>query len=691
MNQRGTRDAVALGNEQDMTQRELQRDKLEGKEEGFTGTNENETSTIGNCLAEVGLPSQPVHSSYQYQSLQTLKVIRLAELLPGTSSDPIHILLHPRTLSDLPGYAAASYEWGESIRQHKIFCGGSVLKVTANLFALLRRFRSSVETQLLWIDAICINQEDLEERSQQVPLMRDIYQKAATVLIWLGKEKPYTREGLQVISQLANAFDLSRSEHEFQRRGSFGQFRNSLDVPCGMQLEALTYKPGWAGVTDLVSSRTYFMRLWVVQEIVLSSNAMVVCGEHRIPWESYNKAVDLIWNCGFLHKGIDDYMILRNAYTIGLSKMHLLEFAPSLWFLVSAFSEAQATNPRDRIFGLLGMLLPGPQVDALPVDYKKSTAKVYQEAAESIIVHEQNLSLWRYLNLDPSARPGDGLPSWAPHFSETVARFSTRSSGFLIKCKHPMHITGDVLTVHGIILDSIEEVTENFSEQNLKASVLSAFKHQLSLKAAVDPAVISKAALQTLVTLDPSPDDHKSSEPAFSSLISSWTLADLGITPATVAQNPGLRSLAHTYSALEHIYPTEVACNMQVQDLVSQDPVLKWMLDQIASGHGTDFKSIVEFDLYDTKLALGRNLFHSRKGFIGIGPAGRNDRTECVATAVQVGDVVAVVAKAVTPVILRPCEEGVYTLVGSAHIGNLLETPCFEGGAIPEPVPFCIR
>jgi hypothetical protein len=130
---------------------------------------------------------------------------------------------------------------------------------------------------------------------------------------------------------------------------------------------------------------------------------------------------------------------------------------------------------------------------------------------------------------------------------------------------------------------------------------------------------------------------------------------------------------------------------MQVQDLISQDPILKWMLGQMASSRGTDIKSSIAFNLHEAGLAFGRNLFRTRKDFIGIGPADGNGTKGSMAAAAQVGDVAAITAKVVARVILRSCEEGRYPLVGSAHIGSLLELPCFGEGALTEPVPLRIR
>jgi hypothetical protein len=120
---------------------------------------------------------------YEYKRMTSSNSIRIAELLRGNVGEPIQILLHHRTLLDLSTCAAVSYEWGSDVRQHEINCEGRVIKVTRNLSNLLGKLRVRDENQLLWIDAICVNQKDLDERSEQVGLMRDIYHNVETALL----------------------------------------------------------------------------------------------------------------------------------------------------------------------------------------------------------------------------------------------------------------------------------------------------------------------------------------------------------------------------------------------------------------------------------------------------------------------------------------------------------------------------
>src|SRR4051812_32841312 len=112
--------------------------------------------------------------------------IRLLHLEPGTSDDVITFTLQPARLNQSPQYEAISYCWGDPADTLDVLCDGKALTITANLHAALRRLRRAGSTRVLWADAACINQADVQEKNKQVQLMRRIYTQPTRVLIWLG-------------------------------------------------------------------------------------------------------------------------------------------------------------------------------------------------------------------------------------------------------------------------------------------------------------------------------------------------------------------------------------------------------------------------------------------------------------------------------------------------------------------------
>ncbi|KAF2843234.1 hypothetical protein M501DRAFT_924367, partial [Patellaria atrata CBS 101060] len=123
---------------------------------------------------------------FQYTELPNSQSIRILTLHPGSYHDEITCSLSVSQLDNLEKYEAISYTWGDAKIAEEISVGDSRLAITTNLIGALRRFRLEDRDRKLWADAICINQHNLSERSQQVGIMRDIFQKASRTFVWLG-------------------------------------------------------------------------------------------------------------------------------------------------------------------------------------------------------------------------------------------------------------------------------------------------------------------------------------------------------------------------------------------------------------------------------------------------------------------------------------------------------------------------
>jgi hypothetical protein len=122
-----------------------------------------------------------------YSSLAAGNIqIRLVDLQPGDYDDPIRLHLRTVTLDGSVEYDALSYAWGTAISPHRTLVDGIPIAVTESLDLGLRRLRQH-DHCTLWIDALCINQQDVKERNHQVQHMGSIYGMAKHVLIWLGE------------------------------------------------------------------------------------------------------------------------------------------------------------------------------------------------------------------------------------------------------------------------------------------------------------------------------------------------------------------------------------------------------------------------------------------------------------------------------------------------------------------------
>lgn len=142
---------------------------------------------------------------YAHSPLEAPRLIRIIKLQPAILGDGLCCQLQTVSLDDPENciFEAVSYVWGTSGLDRPIVCNGEQLCVTPNCEVALRRFRKKTKTRTLWVDSICIDQTSIQERNQQVKLMKEIYSLAQQVLLWVGESDPKSDEALKHLSRLA--------------------------------------------------------------------------------------------------------------------------------------------------------------------------------------------------------------------------------------------------------------------------------------------------------------------------------------------------------------------------------------------------------------------------------------------------------------------------------------------------------
>ncbi|KAJ4985742.1 heterokaryon incompatibility protein [Stagonosporopsis vannaccii] len=319
--------------------------------------------------------------------------VRILELAPGTYDDDLSISLHVRSLRQkLPVYCALSYAWGHRLSSQKAVVGGKSMIIGFNLDYALRHIRCAiVEPILMWVDALCINQQDLDERSSQVLLMKDIYSSADRVLVYLGPEHP----GDAAATACFRNDEVPKPEEEYF---------SLLD-----RIESICQRP-------------WFGRVWIAQELALSQrDPTVYLGTITLPWSQfYNYVVKLERPPAFLdgHPRITAFM--RIMYRMKRLGRVRASRTTSLNLQIYRSAPAQATDPRDKVFGLLGICAFTPNQMHVSPDYTKSTSRVFAEATISMLQEGENLP-YGLLPLQPPRILHDGslyqqlpdLPTWA--------------------------------------------------------------------------------------------------------------------------------------------------------------------------------------------------------------------------------------------------------------------------------------
>ncbi|KAE9366430.1 HET-domain-containing protein, partial [Stipitochalara longipes BDJ] len=346
---------------------------------------------------------------YHYSPLNDeAQEIRVIRLLPETYSSDIRICLEIKRLTQdsVPEFEAVSYTWGSRKDPVNIFIGISgnrTLAVTRNLAEALPFLRYKNKTRTLWIDAICVNQQNTEERSSQVKRMADIYSKAAKVLIWLGPASDDSSTALKCLKQVSSNVTVDWTH------GTMSPLSDELhwaDVNKELPFDANEF----LAICNLLN-RDWFRRLWIWQEVRLAKNAMVMCGTESISWTAVCSTV-----CCLCTK-LQSYHVLENIPASQYTLLHRLcnatESVPLL-YLIDWTKYSLCSDNRDRIFALLSMLNESEKhLEILP-DYTKSPLEVYQEIVVRYIKHLKRLNI---VTLAELHEPVIGGVSWVPNWS----------------------------------------------------------------------------------------------------------------------------------------------------------------------------------------------------------------------------------------------------------------------------------
>ena len=386
--------------------------------------------------------------------------IRVLALLPGTWSEPIRCELSIVRLDEKPPYHALSYVWGEPISNREIFINQAPVAVTENLFRALRRIRKSDAVRTLWVDALCINQKDVQERNQQVSIMGHIYGSAKAVLIWLGDCKsptskpplvwydnsrdrsklwPFQRswsrsddflnELLRSVSyEMTDVYlvfiflQLAASDHHpYDTRVSLdSDHRNETLQSLGLWSQAIH---GLHYLTRL----PWWKRVWVLQEAVLPSRAIVLFGNLVLPWTivaqaSSNIAHHLTSCCSgdSSDRSVGEEVLKDFMAAVGQIEQLRIDRARgtkiSLSQLLSLTLDRCATDGRDKIYGLLSLVTEWYGEKAILPHYASSIAQVYAEATVVEIRGGHSLQALQGVPMDAV----DGLPSWVKKISSPI-------------------------------------------------------------------------------------------------------------------------------------------------------------------------------------------------------------------------------------------------------------------------------
>jgi len=353
---------------------------------------------------------------------------RVIHLLPGSGSEEIRGELHNLCLDDAfnEPYEALSYVWGDPSITKPIVVDGQEIQVTTNLEAALRHIRKPDGTVIIWVDAVCINQDDNAEKSHQVSMMYDIYKKCSQVYIWLGYPADPAVVKTNPYAFLAH-FENNRHFHELP-----GYFRDKTTGKLAFQ-EDEAFMSMWESFC-LIANSSWWTRAWTVQETIFPLNTTVMYGYWKTSWYRIvcagyrrNSHMDSPTKCCsealeifpkprriFFNLFMSDVMFVN-----GPREAHTRGSQDSFHELVRSFACRDCKDPRDKIFSLLALANTVKYADLKP-NYSKNVAEVYTETFCSML--DETDGDFRCLLGHGFGDLGRGLPSWIRDFSVVVPR-----------------------------------------------------------------------------------------------------------------------------------------------------------------------------------------------------------------------------------------------------------------------------
>jgi len=382
---------------------------------------------------------------------RTIRLLRIAGPAPDEpDGGPVIISIFTAALDDKPTFHALSYVWGNAADVRPALLDGRPVSITANLDIALRHLRAqrygpidlsgagadgeagySGLQQAIWIDALCINQADVDERNAEVRMMADIYSSADKVLVWLGEGD----------SDSDWFFDRTADEDFVAGLEALSEPAPPSPASGHLRAEAICQHN--------VGRRPWWSRIWVLQECVLAKDEPVVaCGTRTTTWTKLTALLDALNKARLLHRAASDDALYAELMEWSIATAELpigngyvdpilcnyqgIQMLRSCFkltrgmplcivaLLAGLYQHPQATDPRDLIYGILGMAQKCDQAN-IPVDYRRDPVDVFRDAA--VVMWNQAHSVAAdpifgilYAFDLPVLCSEHWLPSWVPDF-----------------------------------------------------------------------------------------------------------------------------------------------------------------------------------------------------------------------------------------------------------------------------------
>ncbi|KAH8600097.1 heterokaryon incompatibility protein-domain-containing protein [Bisporella sp. PMI_857] len=703
-----------------------------------SGTEASSNPEIDPMDMESNTPVKEAHSEapklskpvlpFNYEVLPTQTSFRLLDLEANLSIDPhteLTCSLCTYELRDAPSFRALSYTWGPpyqnamtgeidddpNIARH-ISCSALNIPITYNLFGALWTLREAKITGWLWVDALCINQEDLKERESQVSLMGQIYSSATEVIVWLGPPRFglddfvwATTEFLTALSTVGKKLQASgESPASLYKTSNLGDpsFHRTLGIEHPV--------PRLIRLAQFCASCRWFSRAWIIQEFLLARHVRAFSGHVELSLSRLGELAWILRSTGWgpmisqliaQHNNLKRFHwleeplrwhavtntsrprvedIIRNGMADDETAFHWL------WITLSLSRVAKCQDRRDHIYSILGLagrcFVNNPITHYIKPSYNISLEDLLTLVAIRLSEHSRYIDVI-LSDVDSCSENAHllKLPSWVPNYCspspawQPLIGFGGGTAFDAALClsfgRSERSLSMTTMTCSGAVFGTMQEVHKFKTAKT--CGVRSLLEFCLSMPQEANGRRRLEIFWRTMIA-DTTSEGHRpappSSEKGFLAhtkvLFTQWVLestdSDKEIDPDAAFE--GLHSILDKLGFSDA--PDE---QLTMKDM--RDHYERLKLKQ--SLHGDEQKVVAgeisnalkmsfSYAHAEGRISQGRELFITEQGFLGLGPSN-----------VRKGDQVWLLRDSRVPFVLRPvAETSSFTLVGECYIHGFM-------------------
>ena len=694
---------------------------------------------------------QSQQEGFKYDPLPDTRSFRLIkEIASDASGSHLSCVLESFGLDACPSYGCLSYTWGPALTSDAETGGptdtarfelivraeeaAGVLSINENLYDALCQMSSSLfdSTLYMWVDAICIDQDNLKERSSQVSMMDSIYSGADKVIVWLGRD----------MADFSNFawFHSDALASEYLQDSQTDSIAKRIKSEAPIFQEVYRSEPGILekrrSYCRFIEQRRWFNRAWIVQEIALArpSDIEVWCGNGRLSWINM-----VAFALGLVLSGLGSYLqnmsktvkhqpVGAEVVRLGLLQeycerggpdqessggdvMNLDKLLMELYevtdiegrrhaFLQHALSELrpfESSDPRDKVYAALGIVnkfLPRGSRPFIYPEYETPVKEVYQCTAKFLFEHLPNVSVLALVE-DPSRRKTVNLPSWVPDFCSQQGDGSLRAATLMrynASAGQPpgpfWSLKDSILSLRGGCHDTMAQIGISMSRPEEELPLSEPW-------VVLDSLEIIDDALRLCSTLDPTYSNGQShiralrrtiiaDEASLSGSVDHfrcWLLWHLRL-----ASRSRIQGVTDVSKSIVH------RMDMLNGSAVSQEdslPTPQLVAFYVRQNHAKSKERSVEsnatlkrilnnaklFGSLTHTLWPDRRLYTTSRGYIGLGPL-----------STQVGDEVWVICDAKIPLVLHPQPENSkqFQLVGETYLHGFMNGEALKSGLLDQ-------